>query len=198
MLPAAARLRHRGRVCNARRRRMWTHLDDALAATPTDDYGAEAALDFYKQLLRRSRPPRDKRKKTANRRQFPPSSTISLPDCAPTRTARRDRGPPCGSCAPLAWPLGGGSLALSSLRADAVPLSSGSFDMLIQDAGKARDRVAAYRAYRELRRSRLTPTAYTLNALLNAETRSGRPSAALTLQARRARQGRRMAGRAAG
>ena len=80
-------------------------------------------------------------------------------------------------------------MALSSLRADAVPLSSGSFDMLIQDAGKARDRVAAYRAYRELRRSRLTPTAYTLNALLNAETRSGRPSAALTLF-KRAERGR--------
>ena len=36
-----------------------------MMRTPTDDYGAEAALDFYKQLLRRSRPPRDKRKKTA-------------------------------------------------------------------------------------------------------------------------------------
>ena len=56
----------------------------------------------------------------------------------------------------LHWGQPADALAtLKSLRADAVPPSVGSFDMIIQAAARARDRRAAYRAYRELRRSQL-------------------------------------------
>ena len=71
---------------------------------------------------------------------------------------------------------------LASLHADdGIALTSGSFDLIIQGAARKRDRETAYRAYRLLRRCRLTPTAYTLNALLHAETRCGRPGMALRL-----------------
>eukprot|EP00966_Prymnesium_polylepis_P122949 2842633-Prymnesium_polylepis.1 len=56
---------------------------------------------------------------------------------------------------------------LRELRDQGAELSSGSFDAVIQDAGKARDRATAMAAYSLLRRSGLTPTAFTLNALMN-------------------------------
>ena len=63
---------------------------------------------------------------------------------------------------------------LTSLRVDGV-LSAGTFDQIMQAASKARDRRTAYAAYRQLRRCHLTPTAYTLNALMNVETRAVAP-----------------------
>ena len=82
-----------------------------------------------------------------------------------------------------------GALALlSELRAEAVTLSRGSFDLLIQAAARERDRRAAIAAYWLLRRSGLRPSAQTLNGLMKAERRAGRPAAALSLL-RRAEMG---------
>jgi len=73
---------------------------------------------------------------------------------------------------------------LETLRAAGAPLDSGTFDLVIQRASKQRDRRVAYEAYRTLRRARLTPTAFTLNALLNVEIRTGHPEKALELLVR--------------
>lgn len=80
------------------------------------------------------------------------------------------------------------ALALvSGLRADSVPLSSGTFDLVIQAAGRASDRPTAFRAYNQLRRAGLRPSQYTLNGLLNVERRSGRAEAAVALLRKAAR-----------
>ena len=159
------------------------HLDALLAATPDDRDGAEAVLNVYKQLLWTARQTRDSRHLSS-------SSVSALVDHLRGQTIRPLLQPDAdtGHLA-LKGLLHHGCPAdalalLASLRADAVPLTVGSYDMLIQAAGRSRERRGAYRAYREMRRARVRPTAYTLNAMLNVETRSGRPNAALALFSR--------------
>jgi hypothetical protein len=151
------------------------HLDEALVATPDDREGADAALDFYKRLLRLSR----------NANAAEGSSLVVLDHL---RRQRRQQLQPDAVVGHLittalvrSGQAGDALATLAALRADGVALSTGSFDMLIQAAGRKRDRRAAYASFRGLRRARLLPTAYTLNALLNAETRSGQPEQALAL-----------------
>ena len=70
---------------------------------------------------------------------------------------------------------------LRELRQEGAELSSGSFDAVIQAAGRARDRASAMAAYRLLRRAQLSPTIYTLNALMNVLARAGTPEEAVAL-----------------
>ena len=152
------------------------HLDAALAKTIFDDNSpidSEGVLDFYKRLLRLSRD--DK----ATQRSIPTLIThlraqpSVYPDAATAHLA---------VAAYLSKNQRTESLeTLMALRRESVPLSVGSFDMIINAAARRRDRPAACRAYWELRRSGLTPTAYTLNAMMHTETRCGRPEAALAL-----------------
>ena len=151
------------------------HLDAVIAYTSsTPSSSSEAVLDFYKRMLRLSRDERAL-----------PSTPMALLDHlrAQAPSVRPDAAVAHLSVAAL---LSKNQLAeshalLGELHADEVPLSVGSFDMIISAAARRRDRRAACRAYRTLRRAGLAPTAYTLNAMLNAETRCGRPEAALAL-----------------
>ena len=77
---------------------------------------------------------------------------------------------------------------LRDARAAGAPLSSGSFDAIIQAAGRARDVDTAATAYRLLRRSRIAPTSLTLNALMNVRSRCGDPKGCIALL-RRAQAG---------
>ena len=70
---------------------------------------------------------------------------------------------------------------LQSFRKDGTPVNAGSFDLLIHAAAQHRRRQLAYAAYRSMRRCGVSPTTYTLNALMRAELRSRRPQEALRL-----------------
>ena len=176
--PYASKAEHALRG-GAGRDELWPLLDATIANTPNDAAGCEAAMDFYKRMLRISRY-RDE----------------SCPLLAPVLLEHLRTQPRSGLYADAAAAhlataeavaRGDTTSALSllaSLRAEAVPLTGGSFDIVIQHAARARDRRTAYASYRELRRSRLRPSAYTLNALMNTETRCGRPQAALDLLSR--------------
>ena len=145
------------------------HVDTAVSLT---EGKVPAVLDMYKRLLRLSR-------------QSPhaslPSELIAhlygcdrvVPDAATAHLAVNALVHHCCSADALGL--------LRSFHERQLPLTAGSFDLLIQEAAKQRDRAAAYSAYRLLRRCQLTPTAFTLNALLKVETRCGRPLVALRL-----------------
>ena len=60
----------------------------------------------------------------------------------------------------------GGVRLLAGLVARGTRPSAGSFDVLIQSAGRKRDLGGAVAAYSLMRRSRVAPTAFTLNSLL--------------------------------
>lgn len=77
--------------------------------------------------------------------------------------------------------------ALEMLReicATEAPISSGSFDIIVQAAARARDRKTAVRTYRLMRRTKVAPTAHTLNSLMNVYARCDDPKAAVALLSR--------------
>ena len=179
MLPLGARTHgaaaEAALLSGAPRSALDAHLDATIAATPDDNEGAEAALDFYKRLLRLSR-------------KVQPDEVVASVSVVLGHLRRQSRtqlrpDAATGHLAVASYVHHGqsaGALALlQSLHAESLPLSVGSFDLIIQAAGRQHDRQAAYRAYGVLRRAKLCPTAYTLNALLNVETKSGRPERAL-------------------
>ena len=109
------------------------HLDEVIAATPNDEDGAAAALDFYKRLLRLtrqgSRPAVSAvldHLRLGQRPLLRPDAVVG--HLAVAGLLHHER--PVDALATLV-----------SLRAEQVPLSAGSFDMLIQHAGRTRDRV---------------------------------------------------------
>jgi pentatricopeptide repeat protein len=174
--PAAARC-ETGIRSGAGRDEIWPDLEDAISNTPDD----EAVLDLYKRLLRISK----------YRTGRAPLLGQTFVDHLRMQSTRRRALQPDASVAHLAAAeavfRGNTSAAicvLAELVADEVPLSSGSFDLIIQQAGRTRDRRTAYTSYRLLRRARLLPSAYTLNALMTAETRCGMPVNALSLLSR--------------
>lgn len=165
-----------------------SHMDAVIAETLPGGGGSAAAadpeltsssLEFYKGLLRQAR---------WRKSDSVTSKIVEHLNAQPALQA--DETIAHLASADLVWrrDLQAALALLTSLRVDGVPLSAGTFDQIMQAASKARDRRTAYAAYRQLRRCHLTPTAYTLNALMNVETRSGRPTQALELL-QRARRG---------
>ena len=157
-----------------------THLNAAILATPASPENDKGMMDIYKRLLRVSREVESAGTPSAcvlldhlaaqpAEGLRPDAATAHLAVTAVLQAGERSRR------APAALEL------LERLRVQGVPLSSGSFDLVIGAASKARDRRACYQAYTKMRRSGLLPTAYTLNALLNAYIRLGQPSRALEL-----------------
>ena len=149
------------------------HLSAAMEA-PCD---TAAALDLYKKLLRLSRQSSDPSMSTALLRHVLDASERAEADEAIAHLVVNDL---VQRQTPLSDPLA----VLATFRERRLPLSVGSFDMIIQQAARRRDRASAYRAYRLLRRCHLLPSAFTLNALLNVEVRCGHPLVALSLLAR--------------
>lgn len=143
------------------------HLEAALATRPSE---AEARA-IYCRLMRLSRRAPDKAAAVlhdhmqGHAKLQPDSASAHLELIALMRSGR----------------LRAATDALDRFVACGVPLSAGSFDLLIHAAAERRDRISAWSAYRKLRRARLTPGAHTLNALMKAETRARRPLAALRL-----------------
>lgn len=148
--------------------RVLEHVETAVSLSNGD---VDGVSDLYKRLLRLSRK-RDASLSLALVEHLY-ASELDIADAAVAHLAVSDL-------------VGRGRVddargVLASFHARRLPLSAGSFDMLIQHAAKRRDRGDAYAAYRLLRRCRVRPTAYTLNALLNVEVRCDRPLVALRL-----------------
>ena len=64
-----------------------------------------------------------------------------------------------------------GLALLRRLRRGGLPVSTGTFDILIRAAGERRDGRAAFAMLLELRRRRLEPTAFTRSALMHCAAR---------------------------
>ena len=185
LLPAAARPHAAAAESVLRagggREEIWPHLEKTMENTADDAAGAEAALDFYKRMLRISKyrdgssellaPTLLSHLRAQSGRQRPLQADSAVAHLAAAEAIFRG-----DTCSALSL--------LADLRAEEVPLSAGSFDLVIQHAGRTRDRRAAYASYRQLRRARLQPSAFTLNALMTAETRCGEPQNALKLLSR--------------
>ena len=172
LLPASARI-HAARAEGALvggepTAALLAHLSAMISDAPEEE---EALLDSYKRLLRLSRRSQTAHTSVALLKHLkqhlqPDAAVIHLATCDAVR-----RGP-CHI--PRA-------LDMLAVIHTSDALSTGTFDMVIHAAAKARNRTTAYKAYGVLRRRGLVPTTYTLNALLNVETRCARPDAALRL-----------------
>ena len=150
--PAAARCESAIRQ-GAGRDEIWPHLEDALSNTPDSLEDAEAVLDFYKRMLRISK------YRTGDAALLAPTFVDHLRMQSTRRRALQLDASVAHLATAEAVFRGNTSAAmglLADLHADEVPLSSGSFDLIIQHAGRTRDRRTAYASDKLLRRAGLS------------------------------------------
>ena len=148
------------------------HLDRALTDGLIEDLGPDGTRAEYRTLLKEGRSRCGVGAVELLLDHLVESAALS-PDAAFAHLAATD--------AAYRGQLERGVKLLSACSAAGGPLSVGSFDALIQAAGKSGSSAGAVRVYRAMRRHGLKPTATTLNALL--KERCGRRSPDATAQA---------------
>ena len=134
-----------------------THVDAALNSAQFSD---DDTRQLYGDLLKFSR-------RTKSRRR---GAEELLAHCAVTPDAPLAHLAVSGHA--HAGDAAGGVRLLAGLVSRGCAPSAGSFDVLIQSAGRKRDLGGAVAAYSLMRRSRVAPTAFTLNSLLAARARA--------------------------
>ncbi len=134
-----------------------THVDAALNSAQFSD---DDTRQLYGDLLKFSR-------RTKSRRR---GAEELLAHCAVTPDAPLAHLAVSGHA--HAGDAAGGVRLLAGLVSRGCTPSAGSFDVLIQSAGRKRDLGGAVAAYSLMRRSGVVPTAFTLKSLLAARARA--------------------------